>query len=43
MTAPDEFYGELTEDLLRRAGIAPGMRVVDVGCGTGDVSLLVAS
>jgi SAM-dependent methyltransferase len=43
MTASDEFYGELTGDLLRRAGIAPGMRVVDVGCGTGDVSLIVAS
>lgn len=43
MTASGGFYGELTEHLLRRAGIAPGMRVVDVGCGTGDVSLLVAS
>lgn len=37
------FYGELTEDLLRRAGVAPGMRVVDIGCGVGDVALLVAS
>src|SRR5262245_15723775 len=37
------FYGELTEDVLRRAGICTGMRVLDVGCGAGDVSLLVAS
>src|SRR5262245_53692371 len=37
------FYGELTEALFRRAGIGPGMRVVDVGCGAGDVSVLLAS
>jgi 2-polyprenyl-3-methyl-5-hydroxy-6-metoxy-1,4-benzoquinol methylase len=28
--------------LLRMAGITPGMRVLDVGCGAGDVSLLLA-
>ena len=33
---------DLTEDLLRRAGIVPGMRVLDIGCGVGDVSLLAA-
>jgi ubiquinone/menaquinone biosynthesis C-methylase UbiE len=33
---------EMTERLLVDAGIAPGMRVIDVGCGRGDVSLLVA-
>lgn len=32
----------LTEDLLRRAGLAHGMRVLDIGCGVGDVSLLAA-
>jgi SAM-dependent methyltransferase len=37
------FYGELTEEVLRRAGISARMRVLDVGCGAGDVSLLVAS
>jgi ubiquinone/menaquinone biosynthesis C-methylase UbiE len=34
--------GHLTEDVLRRAGLATGMRVLDVGCGVGDVALLAA-
>jgi SAM-dependent methyltransferase len=37
------FLGELTEELLRAAGIKPGMRVLDVGCGAGDVSFLAAT
>lgn len=36
------FFGVLTEQLLRDAGLAPGMTVLDVGCGAGDVSLLAA-
>lgn len=32
----------LTERLFRAAGIGPGMRVLDVGCGAGHVSSLVA-
>jgi SAM-dependent methyltransferase len=36
------FFGDLTEEVLRRAGLEPGMRVLDVGCGTGDVSFLAA-
>jgi SAM-dependent methyltransferase len=32
----------LTEQLLTRAGIAPGMNVVDFGCGVGDVTLIAA-
>jgi len=32
----------LTEHLLRRAGISSGMKVLDIGCGVGDVSLLAA-
>jgi SAM-dependent methyltransferase len=31
-----------TERLLCDAGIGPGMHVLDIGCGTGDVSLLAA-
>jgi ubiquinone/menaquinone biosynthesis C-methylase UbiE len=38
----NEFYRDATEHLLRRAGLAPGMRVLDIGCGGGDVSLLAA-
>jgi SAM-dependent methyltransferase len=33
---------ELTEDILRRAGIQRGMRVLDLECGTGDASLSIA-
>ncbi|NMO55332.1 class I SAM-dependent methyltransferase [Actinoplanes sp. TBRC 11911] len=37
-----EFYEAHTEHLLRMAGLEPGMRVLDVGCGAGDVSLIAA-
>ncbi|RKH58381.1 class I SAM-dependent methyltransferase [Corallococcus aberystwythensis] len=37
-----QMYAPLTESVLRGAGIKPGMRVLDVGCGVGDVSLLAA-
>ena len=37
------FYGDLTQEIFERAGIETGMRVLDVGCGAGDVSLLVRS
>jgi SAM-dependent methyltransferase len=36
------FIGDLTEHVLRLAGLGPGMRVLDVGCGPGDVTLLAA-
>ncbi len=36
------FFGDLTEYVLHQAGLAPGMRVLDVGCGAGDVSFLAA-
>jgi SAM-dependent methyltransferase len=32
----------ITERLMRNAKIGPGMRVLDLGCGAGDVSMLAA-
>jgi SAM-dependent methyltransferase len=32
----------LTLGFLQRAGIGPGMRVLDMGCGVGDVSMIAA-
>jgi ubiquinone/menaquinone biosynthesis C-methylase UbiE len=37
-----DIVGEMTGRLLVDAGIAAGMRVIDVGCGRGDVSLQLA-
>jgi SAM-dependent methyltransferase len=37
------FLRSFTERLFVDAGIGSGMQVLDVGCGVGDVSLLVAS
>ena len=39
----DAFLGGFTRRLFLEAGIEPQMRVLDVGSGVGDVSLLVAS
>jgi ubiquinone/menaquinone biosynthesis C-methylase UbiE len=35
-------WREVTEDFLRRAGLGSGMRVLDVGCGVGDVAMIAA-
>src|ERR1700760_1634613 len=35
-------YNDYTEHGLRLAGLRPGMRVLDVGCGPGDVSFIAA-
>jgi ubiquinone/menaquinone biosynthesis C-methylase UbiE len=36
------FLSDLTEHVLHLAGLAPGMRVLDVGCGPGDLTFLAA-
>lgn len=37
-----EVYGAFTRQLLIDAGLSPGMKVLDVGSGAGDVSMLAA-
>jgi SAM-dependent methyltransferase len=37
-----DLFRPLTERMLLAAGIKRGMRVLDVGCGVGDVSFLLA-
>jgi 2-polyprenyl-3-methyl-5-hydroxy-6-metoxy-1,4-benzoquinol methylase len=37
------YFEDLTADVLRRAGLTPGMRVLDLGCGIGDVSMLAGA
>ena len=39
----DEIFGPHSRELLARAGLAQGMRVADIGCGTGLVSLWIAA
>jgi ubiquinone/menaquinone biosynthesis C-methylase UbiE len=34
--------GGVTRRLIQECGIRPGMRVLDIGCGAGDVSMLLA-
>jgi ubiquinone/menaquinone biosynthesis C-methylase UbiE len=36
------FFGGLTEQIFLNAGLGTGMQVLDIGCGTGDVSFLAA-
>jgi tRNA A58 N-methylase Trm61 len=37
-----KLFDPLTEQLFRDAGIVPGMRVLDVGSGSGDLAFLAA-
>jgi len=37
-----QIYGPITRRFFEAAGIGPGMKVLDVGSGAGDVALLVA-
>jgi SAM-dependent methyltransferase len=36
------YIGDLSDRFLRLAGLQPGMHVLDVGCGAGDLSFLAA-
>jgi len=38
-----EVYGASTEALLAEVGLGPGMRAVDIGCGTGTVARWMAA
>jgi ubiquinone/menaquinone biosynthesis C-methylase UbiE len=38
-----EYWGDFTLEVLRRAGVGPDMRVLDVGSGSGDVAMIAAS
>jgi SAM-dependent methyltransferase len=42
LTEQGALLEELTADVLHHAGLERGMRVLDIGCGVGDVSLLAA-
>jgi ubiquinone/menaquinone biosynthesis C-methylase UbiE len=37
-----QLYDDYTEHALRLAGLRPGMRVLDMGCGPGDVSFVAS-
>src|SRR5262249_58229217 len=37
-----QIYHSFTRSMLMEAGLTTGMRVLDIGCGPGDVSLLAA-
>lgn len=37
-----DVYGPGTESMLRRIGLHPGLRVVEIGCGTGNTACWVA-
>src|SRR3954447_6257749 len=42
LAAVSQVYGPLTDAWLAAAGVGPGMRVADLGCGPGDVTLAAA-
>src|SRR3954468_9299674 len=42
LAAISRVYGRMTGAWLDAAGVGPGMRVADLGCGPGDVTLAAA-
>ena len=42
LTLQAEYLRPVTERMLRAAGVQPGMRILDLGCGAGDVAFLAA-
>jgi cyclopropane fatty-acyl-phospholipid synthase-like methyltransferase len=42
LTIQARLIDRITRGFLRDGGIAEGMRVIDVGCGAGDVSFMAA-
>lgn len=42
LQAQDKIFGGYTERFLRMAGVRPGMRILDIGCGPGDVTMTAA-
>ncbi len=42
LASQSRLFSDLTEQVLVKAGVGCGMRVLDVGCGAGDVSFLAA-
>src|SRR5215467_13056217 len=42
LTLQAAILNPLTDSFLRRAGLSAGMRVLDLGCGIGEVSLIAA-
>jgi precorrin-6B methylase 2 len=41
--ASDRLFQPLTEQLLRQAGLRPGMRVLNIGCGAGEAACIAAA
>lgn len=42
LIAQSRLFDPLTERLFRTAGVSPGMRVLDLGCGVGDTAILAS-
>jgi SAM-dependent methyltransferase len=42
LVAQSRLFESVTEELLRQAGLGPGMHVIDLGSGAGDTAILAA-